>query len=104
MIHEVLGIAVGTAQVRFGGDKGAELDVEAGDVAVLPAGTGHQHISATPDLMVIGAYPPGGHYDLCRGTNAESMPARSAASRACRCRRIPTRCSAPDGPLTRLWR
>src|ERR1043165_3133795 len=32
-IHEVLGIARGRAQVRFGGDRGKELDLQAGDVA-----------------------------------------------------------------------
>lgn len=67
MIHEVLGIARGTAKVRFGGDRGEALDLAPGDIAVLPAGTGHQRLSASPDLMVIGGYPPEGTYDLCRG-------------------------------------
>jgi uncharacterized protein YjlB len=87
--------------VRFGGNKGEELEVEAGDVAVLPAGTGHQRLSSTPDLLVIGAYPPGGHYDLCRGTSAEH--ARALATIA----RVPLPATDPvlgaDGPLVRLW-
>jgi uncharacterized protein YjlB len=101
-IHEVLGIAVGRARVRFGGRSGEELDVEAGDVAVLPAGTGHQRISATPDLLVIGAYPPDGHYDLCRGTSAEHARALETIPR------VPLPQSDPlfgaHGPLTKLWR
>lgn len=101
-IHEVLGIAAGKARVRFGGKHGEELDVEAGDVAVLPAGTGHQRISATPDLLVIGAYPPDGHYDLCRGTQAEHARALETIPR------VPLPQIDPlfgaDGPLTRLWR
>jgi uncharacterized protein YjlB len=100
-IHEVLGIAAGKARVRFGGNKDEELEVEAGDVAVLPAGTGHQRLSSTPDLLVIGAYPPGGHYDLCRGTSAEH--ARALATIA----RVPLPATDPvlgaDGPLVRLW-
>jgi uncharacterized protein YjlB len=101
-IHEVLGIAAGKARVRFGGKNGEELDVEAGDVAVLPAGTGHQRISSTPDLLVIGAYPPDGHYDLCRGTGAEHARALETIPR------VPLPQTDPlfgaDGPLTKLWR
>ena len=74
----------------------------AGDVAVLPAGTGHQRISSTPDLLVIGAYPPDGHYDLCRGTSAEHARALETIPR------VPLPQTDPlfgaDGPLTKLWR
>jgi uncharacterized protein YjlB len=101
-IHEVLGIAAGKARVRFGGSTGQELDVEAGDVALLPAGTGHQGLSSTPDLLVIGAYPPQGHYDLCRGTSAEHARALTTIPR------VPLPDTDPlfgaDGPLTKLWR
>jgi uncharacterized protein YjlB len=101
-IHEVLGIAAGKARVRFGGNSGEELEIEAGDVAVLPAGTGHQRLASTPDLLVIGAYPPEGHYDLCRGTSAEHARALGTIPR------VPVPETDPlfgaEGPLTRLWR
>jgi uncharacterized protein YjlB len=100
-IHEVLGIAAGRARVRFGGKGGEELDVEAGDVAVLPAGTGHQRLSSTPDLLVIGAYPPEGHYDLCRGTIAERARALGTIPQVPLPRTDPL--FGAGGPLTKLW-
>src|SRR4051794_40507867 len=48
-IHEALGIARGRARVRFGGEKGRTVEVESGDVAILPAGTGHQLMEGSDD-------------------------------------------------------
>ena len=70
--HEVLGIASGSATVRFGGEVGGIFEIEAGDVALLPAGTGHQNLGSSPDLLVIGAYPSDcADWDLCRGESAD---------------------------------
>ena len=101
MIHEVMGLARGRAKVRFGGNKGAEVELGQGDVAVLPAGTGHQCLWASPDLMVIGAYPKTGKYDLCRGSKGEHAKALQTIPQ------VPLPESDPafgkQGPLMQLW-
>jgi uncharacterized protein YjlB len=102
-IHEVLGIARGHATVCFGGAHGAVLDLEAGDVAVLPAGTGHQRLSGDAGLVVIGSYPPQGTYDLCRADNPAD---RQAALKTIRAVAKPAGdpVAGRDGPLTALWK
>jgi uncharacterized protein YjlB len=102
MIHEGMGVARGRAWVRFGGNKGEEIEIVKGDVAVLPAGTGHQCLWASQDLMVIGAYPKTGRYDLCRGSRSEHKKALVSIPR------VPLPDTDPvfgeRGPLLRLWR
>jgi uncharacterized protein YjlB len=101
-IHEVLGVARGTAKVRFGGDRGRTLKLKAGDVAVLPAGTGHQCLSASSDFLVVGAYPPIGEYDECRTAPEERERARRTIPKIPRPRKDPV--YGLEGPLIRLWR
>jgi uncharacterized protein YjlB len=100
--HEVLGIARGQARVRFGGGVGAVIEVGAGDVAVLPAGTGHQRLSASDDLLVVGAYPPTSDAAVARGGAAAPPDVRPAIAAVPLPEQDPV--FGRNGPLTTLWR
>lgn len=103
MIHEALGIALGHARVQLGGHSGEVFELAAGDVVVLPAGTGHQRLSASDDFLVIGAYPPEGTYNLCRGDNpAEHDKALMTIPKVPLPESDPV--SGKDGALPKLWR
>jgi len=62
--HEALGIVAGSAKVRFGGDRGTVVDLHAGDAVVIPAGVAHKGEAASPNLLIVGAYPGGRGPDL----------------------------------------
>ncbi len=98
--HEVLGFAAGTARLLLGGSNGHEVAVTPGDCALLPAGTGHRCLEASADFLVVGAYPPGQRWDLCRSALSESEIAAMLT--------LPFPPSdpvlGPDGPLLSYWR
>lgn len=101
MAHEVLGIAAGTAAVRFGGELGVTVEVQAGDMVVIPAGVAHRNLGASDDFLVVGAYPVGTEPDMNRPGDGDliAQQARIAA--------VPLPTTDPaygrDGPLLRAW-
>lgn len=101
-IHEVMGVARGTAKVRFGGERGRTIKLSAGDVAILPAGTGHQCIAASKNFLVIGAYPQTGTYDECIPTKANCARNVARNRKTARPRKDPV--FGTDGPLFDYWK
>lgn len=63
--HEVLGIAAGSCKVQFGGDKGIIIDVERGDVIIIPAGVAHKSLEKSNGFSCVGAYALNVDYDMC---------------------------------------
>jgi uncharacterized protein YjlB len=98
--HEVLGVAIGNAELILGGPGGRRIDIEAGDVLILPAGTGHCLSAAGGGFQVVGAYPPNQQWDIRR--EALSEDERMLMEK------LPFPASDPisgaDGALPRLWR
>jgi len=88
--------------VLFGGEVGDAIEVRAGDVVVLPAGTGHKRLFATHDFHVVGAYPPGQRMHVTQPTPANYRKSLLMIPKV----KVPD--SDPvfgdDGPLMRLWR
>lgn len=97
--HEVLGCVSGTAKVMLGGPGGEIVTLNAGDVALLPTGTGHCNQGSSDDFQVVGAYPPGQQWDICREAPTASMIQRM--------RHLPFPESDPvqgkNGALTQKW-
>ncbi len=97
--HEVLGIARGNARLVIGGPGGPETTLTAGDALLLPAGTGHRCVASSAGFLVVGAYPAGQDWDLCRQAPSAEMIPRMA--------QLPFPPSDPvageHGPLLEHW-
>ncbi|WP_310829532.1 cupin domain-containing protein [Paenibacillus pedocola] len=99
--HEVLGVMSGSASLQLGGDSGRTVQVSAGDVLVLPAGTAHKRLTATEDFRVAGAYPGGADYNTRRATPADHAAALPEIARVPLPENDPVYGKA--GPLLKAW-
>ena len=101
-IHEAWGVVRGSAHVRLGGDKGRTFKIAAGDVVILPAGTGHQSLKASKSFMVVGAYPPNGTYDECLPDPKQHRLGIRRVRKVARPRKDPL--LGTKGALLRYWK
>jgi len=101
--HEVLACCAGSARVCFGGPDGPVVEVNAGDVVIQPAGTGHKNEGSSDDLLVVGAYPEGqADYDLMRGDPGEMEAAAALIAGVALPSADPI--YGPGGPLAEHWK
>lgn len=69
--HEVLGVIKGGTTLMLGGGNGQKLDIEQGDVLVIPAGVAHKNLGSENQVLCVGAYPEGRGYDINYGASGE---------------------------------
>jgi uncharacterized protein YjlB len=78
--HEVLVIASGKAKCCFGGEENPgrlELQLEIGDVVIVPAGVAHRLLEDYGQFQMIGSYPKGKDWDMCYGRFDEKEKVKS---------------------------
>jgi uncharacterized protein YjlB len=100
--HEVLCVVSGRVSIDFGGPEGETVEVQAGDIVIIPAGVGHRNGGSSGDFSVVGAYPRGQEsYDLRTGEKGERPEVVENI------RDVPLPEADPlfgeDGPLLRHW-
>lgn len=97
--HEALACTDGSAELMLGGEDGRTTTIQAGDLVVLPAGTGHCRIEASAGFLLVGAYPDGQDWDVRRDAADEKTLQRIADVP------LPTGdpVSGDAGPLMELW-
>jgi uncharacterized protein YjlB len=100
--HEVLVVFSGSSEVQFGGPEGVSQEIAIGDVVIIPAGVAHKNLGSNDNFGVIGAYPEGRDWDICRGRKGERPAADERIARIPIPRGDPI--YGPDGPLAAFWR
>jgi uncharacterized protein YjlB len=69
--HEALGFIAGSTTLLLGGEEGRKVQVQKGDVLIIPAGVAHKNLEAEHQVACIGAYPDGHDYDINTGQQGE---------------------------------
>lgn len=101
--HEALGCVAGSARVGFGGDAGVQVEVEAGDVVIIPAGVGHKRLSERRDgFTIVGGYPPHQNGTIIKPGDISLDEAQRQIASLALPRSDPV--SGSEGPLIEAWR
>ncbi|MEO5684893.1 MAG: hypothetical protein ABIQ88_19780 [Chitinophagaceae bacterium] len=69
--HEAMGIISGSTIIRLGGDTGICLEINKGDLLIIPAGVAHKNEGRQDDIVCIAGYPEGKYFDINTGQPGE---------------------------------
>lgn len=79
--HECLGCAKGWMGIVVFGKGGEKLQLDAGDIVVMPAGVAHEMAGHSDDIMMVGGYPDGRDWDNIQEAFLSEDDYRAAAKR-----------------------
>ncbi|RYY11233.1 MAG: cupin domain-containing protein [Chitinophagaceae bacterium] len=100
--HEVLIALKGRATLMLGGPRGTTLQLNPGDVILIPAGVAHKAEESSADFECIGAYPEDQLFDMNYGKPEERSKANENIQQ------LPLPEADPvygiDGPLVFHWK
>ena len=99
--HEVLGVYRGEVTVVLGGEGGLEIELNAGDAVLIPAGVAHKNVASSGDFRTVGAYPIGQVWDVCYGNDGERPQVDRNIEATGRPMMDPV--YGENGPLSILW-
>lgn len=69
--HEAIAVIKGQTTLLLGGKGGKKLQVEKGDVVIIPAGVAHKNLGKEKDAICVGGYPEGKEFDMNYGEEGE---------------------------------
>lgn len=99
--HEVLGVYDGHTTVELGGAKGITLQIEKGEIIIIPAGVVHRNVTPESNFKCVGAYPNGSDYDIKKGDPDDRPKADNNIKKVFLPYRDPV---YENGPLLIFWR
>jgi uncharacterized protein YjlB len=69
--HEAMGVCKGATTLLLGGDDGILINIQKGDVIIIPAGVAHKNLGDEDQVVCVGGYPDGKDYDMNYGKAGE---------------------------------
>ena len=69
--HEVFGVCKGATTLQLGGEDGISINIQKGDVIIIPAGVAHKNLGDEEQAICVGGYPDGKDFDMNYGNAGE---------------------------------
>ena len=97
-----MAVIKGRTTLLLGGENGQQVDIQSGDIIVIPAGVAHKNLGEMKDVICIGGYPEGRDFDMNYGGAGE----RPQTDRTIEELQLPATgpLAGREDPLLQIWK